>query len=301
MWSHRLAVALAASTFLLLLVGGVVTTTGAALAVPDWPTTYGYPLFLYPWSKMVGGIFWEHSHRLLGSVVGLLTVALALLLGLTEPRRWLRWLGAAAVLLVSLQGVLGGLRVVLVTETLAVLHGAIAPAFFALTVGLALFTSREWAAARDAAPAAGALGLRRLALVTTAGIALQIVLGATLAHLGWRLDAHLAGALLLAVLAPWLAARVLRRHAGQPRLARPALGLVGLVALQLLLGGGTYLVRLTGLELLPVAAVAIPVAHRLAGALLLAAGLVLTLRLYRLRPAEAPAVGGGLVSQRVPA
>jgi len=258
-------------------------------------------MFLYPWSKMVGGIFWEHSHRLIGSAVGLLTVALAVVLGVTEPRRWLRWLGVAAVAVVSLQGVLGGLRVVLVTETLAVLHGALAPAFFALTVGLGLWTSREWTAAPDAAPAAGTLLLRRLALLTTAGIYLQIVLGAALAHLGQRLDAHLAGAVLLAVLVPLLAARILRRHADRPGLVRPALALVGLVAFQLLLGLGTYLVRLTGAELSPVAVVAIPVAHRLGGALLLAAGLVLTLRLYRLHPGEAPAVERGLVSQRVPA
>lgn len=302
MWSHRLAIVLSGATFILILFGGLVTSTGAALAVPDWPTTFGYPMFLYPWSRMVGGIFYEHSHRLIGSVVGLLTVALALLLWIAEPRRWLRWLGVVAVAGVSVQGVLGGLRVVLLQGTLAILHGALAPAFFGLTVGLALFTSREWAAPRDAVRAAEALPLRRLALLTTGVIYLQIVLGAWLTHLGQRLDAHLGGAALLALLVPWLAARVLRRHADQPRLVRPAAGLLGLLTLQLLLGLGAYLVRFTGLELPPFAALAFPVAHRLVGALLFAAGLLLTLRVYRLLPSRTPvAVERGLLSQRAPA
>ncbi|MBI2878677.1 MAG: COX15/CtaA family protein [Candidatus Rokubacteria bacterium] len=299
-WSHRLAVLLCLATLVLLLVGGVVTTTGAALAVPDWPTTFGYPMFLYPWSKMAGGIFWEHSHRLIGSVVGLLTVALALLLGLTERRRWLRWLGVAAVVLVSVQGVLGGLRVVLLKETLAGLHGVLAPAFFALTVGLALVTSRGWVEpAGEPVPAPEALGLSRLALLTTGGIYLQIALGAWLTHLGGPLAPHLAGAAGLALLGPVLGARVLGRHAAEPRLVRPAVLLVGLLALQLLLGLGAYLVRFAALP--PLAALAAPIAHRLAGALLLATGLVLTLRILRLRPAGARGVEGGWLSQRIPA
>ncbi|MBM4296282.1 MAG: cytochrome oxidase assembly protein, partial [Deltaproteobacteria bacterium] len=112
-WPHRLAVILACATFPLLFIGGLVTSLGVGLAVPDWPTTFGYNMILYPWSKMVGGIFYEHSHRLVASTVGLLTIALALIFWFYEPRRWLRWLGAAALALVIVQGVLGGLRVVL--------------------------------------------------------------------------------------------------------------------------------------------------------------------------------------------
>src|SRR5574342_1275515 len=110
-WPHRIAVVLACATFPLLFIGGLVTSKGAGLAVPDWPTTFGYNMFLYPWSKMVGGIFYEHSHRLIGSAVGFLTILLAVVLWYRESRQWLGWLGIVALAVVIAQGVLGGLRV----------------------------------------------------------------------------------------------------------------------------------------------------------------------------------------------
>src|SRR5262245_5852427 len=96
-WPHRLALVLAWATFPLLFIGGLVTSLGVGMAVPDWPTTFGYNMFLYPWSKMIGGIFYEHSHRLVASAVGLLTIGLALTFWVYERRRWLRWLGVAAL------------------------------------------------------------------------------------------------------------------------------------------------------------------------------------------------------------
>ena len=138
---HYLAVVNAVATLLLLFVGGLVTSKGAGLAVPDWPTTFGANPFLYPWSKMAGDIFYEHSHRLLASAVGLLTILLAFVLWLREPRRWLRRLGIAALALVIIQGVLGGLRVVLLEQTLAIIHACFAQGFFALAVSLVLFTA----------------------------------------------------------------------------------------------------------------------------------------------------------------
>ncbi|HVN86635.1 MAG TPA: COX15/CtaA family protein, partial [Candidatus Binatia bacterium] len=138
-WAHRLAVLTAAATVLLIFIGGLVTNTGSALAVPDWPTTFGYNMFLYPWSKMVGGIFYEHVHRLIASLVGSLTLTLAVLLWAFEPRHWLRGLGVAALIAVAVQGILGGLRVVLAQETLAIVHGAFAHAFFGLVAAIALF------------------------------------------------------------------------------------------------------------------------------------------------------------------
>ena len=123
-WPHRLAVILVCATFPLLFIGGLVTSMGAGLAVPDWPTTFGYHMFLYPWSKMVGGIFYEHSHRLVASFVGLLTIALAATFWLREKRAWLRWLGLATLALVIAQGVMGGLRVIWLQNTLAIVHAA---------------------------------------------------------------------------------------------------------------------------------------------------------------------------------
>src|SRR3989337_4578620 len=137
---HHVALVNAVTTLLLLFIGGLVTSKGAGLAVPDWPTTFGYNMFLYPWSKMVGNIFYEHSHRLVASAVGVLTIVLALSLWLQERRKWLRWLGALALALVVLQGGLGGLRVTLLEQSLAIVHASLAQAFFALVVTLALFT-----------------------------------------------------------------------------------------------------------------------------------------------------------------
>ena len=138
LWPHRLAVVLGCATFSLLFIGGLVTSKGAGLAVPDWPTTFGYNMFLYPWPEMVGNILYEHSHRLVASCVGLLTIVLAVALWFGERRTWLRWLGVTALLVVIAQGILGGLRVVLRQDTFAILHACLAQAFFALTVGLAL-------------------------------------------------------------------------------------------------------------------------------------------------------------------
>src|SRR5262245_65461932 len=103
-WPRRLALMTAIATLPLLFVGGLVTSTGAGLAVPDWPTTFGYNMFLYPWSKMIGGIFYEHSHRLIGSVVGFLTILLAVTLWYKESRQWLRWLGIVGLGAVIAQG-----------------------------------------------------------------------------------------------------------------------------------------------------------------------------------------------------
>ena len=301
-WAHRLAVALCVATLVLILFGGLVTNTGAALAVPDWPTTFGYNMFFFPPSKMVGGILYEHSHRLLGAAVGLLTIALTATLWVSERRLWLRWLGVTAVIAVSVQGVLGGLRVVLVQDVIAIVHGALAQAFFGLAVCLALCTSREWAAPAAPASSADAIRLRRLALLTTGVVYLQIVFGAFLTHLGKWLDGHLLGAAALALLVPALARRLRNGHAG-PALRRPAQALVGLLLLQLLLGLGAYLARYAGmsLSLTPSAALMFPVMHRLTGGLLLAASLVLTLRAHRLLAPSQSRKVRHFLSQEVPA
>lgn len=282
-WPHRIAVANACATFLLILAGGLVTNTGSGLAVPDWPTTFGENMFLFPWSKMVGGIFFEHSHRLLGSAVGLLTLTLGVLLWIREPRRWVRWLGAGAVGAVLLQGTLGGLRVVLVQERLAVAHGMLAQAFFALMVSVALFTSPAWTRmpARALPAEAGRVG--RLSLLVTVLLYLQIFFGALLTHMGARLDAHLATAGAIAVLVLTLGAQVARRRADLPGLARPVILFGGLLTLQLFLGFGAYLGRFTGVAL-PLGQLSVllfPVAHRLNAGLLLVTSLVLMLRAFR--------------------
>jgi cytochrome c oxidase assembly protein subunit 15 len=282
-WPHRIAVTLACATLPLLFIGGLVTSLGAGLAVPDWPTTFGYNMFLYPWSKMIGGIFYEHSHRLVASFVGLLTVALAFLLWFRERRTWMRWLGVGALGLVIVQGILGGLRVILLQHTLAIIHACFAQAFFAFAVCLAVFTSPQWQGQPEQTPVADGGRLRRLCAVTTGFIYLQLIFGAVLRHTGERVDAHLLFAGLVALHIILVLLRVMRTHADQGTLVRPASALAILLFVQLMLGTVSYLGKFTALLSLPLAAlVGLTTLHLVIGALMLAASVVLTLRAYRL-------------------
>jgi len=279
--AHRLAVTTAAATCVLIVFGGLVTNTGAALAVPDWPTTFGHNMFLFPWSGMVGGVFYEHSHRLLGALVGLLTLALAAALWPRGGR--LRVLGIVAVVAVIAQGIIGGLRVVLLTDALAMVHGPLAQAFFALVVALALVTS-----ARMANPAPAVDGATRgLTLAAAVLVYLQIVFGAFLTHAG-RIDLHLIGAAAVFVLVPVVTARL--RRTGDAVAAPAARLLLALLGLQLLLGVGSYLARFSAIWIPggQLTMLVLPVAHRLAGGLILAAAVVLAVRvLAAARPAPA--------------
>lgn len=283
-WLHRFALVTAGATFLLIVAGGIVTSTGAGLAVPDWPTTFGHNMLLYPWSKMVGGILFEHSHRLIGAGVGLLTIALAVWLWIAEPPGWLRWLGIVAVVAVVVQGVLGGLRVVLLERTLAVVHAAAAQAFFALIIGVVFFTSQEGRGQVRKSPASDATRLRGLALLTMGCLYVQMILGAVLRHTGSGIGAHLFFAALVTVLVLSLAGCVLRDHARQPKLVRPMILLSGLLFLQLVLGVASYLVKFTphAVALSSLGVVALTTTHVAMGALMLATSLVLTLRVYRI-------------------
>jgi cytochrome c oxidase assembly protein subunit 15 len=299
-WLHRLALLTVGTTLLLIAVGGVVTSMGAGLAVPDWPTTFGYHMFLFPWSRMVGGILAEHSHRLIGSVVGLLTLTLAAWLWTVESRGWLRWLGLAAVVVVIVQGVLGGLRVVLLERTLAVIHAALAQAFFALVVSLAFFTSEEGRGEWPRILHRDAGRLRHLVLLTVGVVYLQMILGAMLRHTAVGLGVHLFGALLLTSLVFVLGGRILRRRAQQAKLVRPALLLGGLLVAQLILGLGSYWGKSGTLASAwpPIALVTITAAHVATGALMLGTCLVLTLRIHRWLAPQTPLAVREFVSAR---
>jgi len=177
-WLHRFAWSLASLTLFLICSGGMVTSKGVGLAVPDWPTTFGYNMFLFPVSQWVGGIFFEHTHRLIASTVGFLTVVLAIWLWRAESRRWLRMLGLAALAAVILQGVLGGLRVTMLKDEIGIFHACLAQAFLALLVLIAIATSRWWSRLQGRSPSA----LVWLPLVTTIVIYAQLALGATMRH-----------------------------------------------------------------------------------------------------------------------
>jgi cytochrome c oxidase assembly protein subunit 15 len=175
---HRFACFCAGSVLFLICIGGLVTSHEAGMSVPDWPNSYGYNMFLFPWNDWVGGIFFEHSHRLAATGVGTLTVILAVWLCFQE-RVWLRWMGAGAVLLVILQGVIGGLRVVWSLDWLGVPHALLAQSFFIYMSLIALFTSRWWIETRTGFTPPKWTG-RALAVCVL--IFFQLFLGATMRH-----------------------------------------------------------------------------------------------------------------------
>lgn len=283
-WLHRFARLAVGATFLLIVIGGIVTSTESGLAVPDWPTTFGYNMFLYPLSEMVGGVLYEHSHRLMGSLVGLLTVGLFIMVVVKDSRTWLRWLGFIAFIGVIVQGVLGGLRVTQLSLLLAMVHACLAQAFFALLCGIAWWTSRE--ARLEIAPTGGQNGegrkLRRLSLITTCLIYVQLIFGAILRHTGNRLDAHLLFAFLVTLHIFLLARRMWQAETATPLKSEPTV-LVGLLAIQLMLGTGAFFVKLTafGETVSTWLTVVITTGHVAVGALMLVTSFVLTLKIYR--------------------
>lgn len=274
----------AGATFLLIVIGGIVTSTDSGLAVPDWPTTFGYNMFRYPLSEMVGGILYEHSHRLMGSLVGILTIGLLVLILAKDSRKWLKWLGLAALIAVIVQGVLGGLRVTQINRNFAIVHACLAQAFFALLCGIAWFTSRDWR--RDIKTTTGetARKLRRLSLITTCLIYMQLIFGAILRHTGSRLDAHLLFAFLVALHIFLLARRMLAVDSELDGIGQSMpLLLLGLLVVQLMLGTGAFFAKLTafGETFATALTVTITTAHVAVGALMLVSSFVLTLKIYR--------------------
>lgn len=175
---RRFVWVLAALTLFLICSGGMVTSKNAGLAVPDWPTTFGYNMFLFPVSQWVGGIFFEHSHRLIASAIGFLTIVLAVWLWRSETRRWLRVLGFAALAAVIVQGVLGGLRVTMLKDEIGIFHACLAQAFLALLVFIGVATTRSWTRTKGQLPSA----VVWLPLVTTILIYVQLGLGASMRH-----------------------------------------------------------------------------------------------------------------------
>jgi cytochrome c oxidase assembly protein subunit 15 len=295
MWLHRYATLVSSATVLLIVAGGLVTSTGSGLAVPDWPTTYGWSMFTFPLDKMVGGIFYEHSHRLIASAVGFLTIVLAAWIWIEDPRRWVRRLAIVALGAVILQGLLGGITVLfLLPDAISIAHAGTAQIFFCLTVAISLFTSQGWSSRPVAA--IDDRRLRQIAGLTTVAVYVQILLGATVRHTGaglaipdfplvfggllppsWTAPvaihfAHRVGAIVatLAVLAA--AGHVVYHHSRRPELLRPAMTLVLLVMVQVTLGGLVIWSR---------RGIAINTAHVVVGALVLATSLILTLRSCR--------------------
>lgn len=309
---HAYAVVTGFATFLLIIAGGLVTSTDSGLAVPDWPLSYG---MLFP--PMVGGIFYEHGHRMIAGTVGLMMLALTLWVWRREARPWVRNLAVAALATVVVQAILGGITVLwFLPPAVSTSHLGTAMLFFGLVTALAVTTSRGWSSVDAREPVGGRFPLPRLALLTTLVVYVQILLGAAMRHTGAGLAcpdfplcngellpavtsaalalhlSHRAGAVLITVLVLWLAERAWARHPDVPELRRPALAAVALVGFQVLLGALSVLSELS---------VGTTTAHVAGGALLLCSLVVLTLRAYR-RLEPFPALPKRIAaSRRVPA
>ncbi len=287
---HRFAVLCAAATFILIFVGGLVTSTGSALAVPDWPLAYGR---LVP--KLVGGVRFEYGHRVVAGVVVMLTIVLAFWIAMVERRSWVRKTAFAAAGLIVLQAILGGITVLyLLPLPIAVAHAGTAQALFCLMVAMALFTNPKFGTGPQLRGDSGRSGTATLATITTAVVYTQILIGAVMRHLGAGLAipdfptsfghlvppfagigidvnfAHRCGAVVVSVLVLWTVARVLSRYRDRPELTHPALLLLGLLLLQVSLGAMTIWSGRAVLQ---------TTAHVAVGAGVLATSLALTIRL----------------------
>jgi cytochrome c oxidase assembly protein subunit 15 len=243
-WLVSFAWTASLATLLLIAIGGLVTGFRAGMAVPDWPNTYGSNMFLYPLAKMTGGVFYEHAHRLLGSLVGLTTLVLAILLSIDR-----RSIGALVLvwlvgLCVLLQGVMGGLRVTDNSTHLAVIHGFFAHAILAGMVGVAVLLASRRHSPEDSS--SGALPNETdgfLATLLVLAILGQTLLGTLVRQMDVGLMIHLTAAMFVAILAILVGVRLwgLYPHIGV--FARGGVALMAVVILQLILGGISLVYR----------------------------------------------------------
>jgi cytochrome c oxidase assembly protein subunit 15 len=315
---HLYALIVAVSTAVLIFAGGLVTSTGSGLSVPDWPNTYGWFMFSFPLEKMVGGIRYEHSHRLIASTVGFLILVLAFWLWRVEPRKWVQRLGVIALAAVITQGILGGITVLwFLPDPISIAHASLAQIVFCLTAAIAVFTSPGWNKGPSAA--VDDRVLQKIATITTGWIYLQIVIGATMRHTDAGLAipdfplafgqlipphwdakiaihfAHRIGALVAAALIIATTAHVFVHHRRRRGLVAPSALLLVLLGAQVTLGALTVL---TGKHYI------INSLHVVTGAFVLVTSLVLTLRSYRdrfaaagMHPSHADAPGRRMASR----
>lgn len=283
---HWYAAFTAACTLLLVVAGALVTSNDAGLAVPDWPLSYGSLL-----PPMVGGIFWEHGHRMIATLVGLLTIGLAVWIGRADDRPWMRKLGWIALAAVVAQGVLGGITVIFfLPRPVSISHASLAQLFFCLTVSLALFTSRWWHQDLTELEDTASPSLRKLTVTMAAIVFLQLVLGAAFRHKALGILPHILWAVAVLGMSVKLGRTVRQRFSTVAGLRQPAVLLSALVGFQILLGSATFWSRLIGAGFpQPILlVVGLTVAHVAVGALTLAAAVVLALCTFRLtRPVAA--------------
>ncbi len=260
-----------------------MTSNEAGLSVPDWPTSFGS---LYRIPPLIGGVKFEHGHRMLAEFIGLLTIGLAIWTQKVDQRRWMRILGWSALGTVIAQGMLGGLTVLFyLPPAISTAHATLGQTFFCIMVSIAFFTSRSWVEAPvavirpDARP-----HLTTLSLLTVAAVWLQLILGAAFRHSGIRLLPHIIGAAVVFCMVNWLAVSTLKRHRETPQLATPAAVLLVLLTVQITLGLASYITRVLWSQAAaaPLASMVVAtVAHVACGALVLVTTVILAIQIHR--------------------
>ena len=280
---HRFAVLTACVTFLLIIAGALVTSNDAGLSVPDWPTSFGS---IYKIPRMVGGVRFEHTHRMVAETVGLLTIILTIWMFRAEKRRWLRYLTLAGLFAVIVQGILGGITVLYFLPPLvSSAHAALAQTYFSLTVLIAMFTGQRWI---EEVPRVE-LDSRRPSLITLTWLSIfvlyvQLLLGAMFRHKGMSWWPHVMHAAIVAIVLSWTAIRALSVYSHIPAVKKPAVTMLSLMIAQLCLGFTAFLTRVawghdTVQPEFPM--VISTVTHVAVGALLLATAFVLAVQVWR--------------------
>lgn len=291
-----LALTTALTTLPLIFMGGLVTSRDAGMAVPDWPGTFGYNMFTFPWSKMVGDVFYEHGHRLIGSVVGLLTITLTVWTAVTETRSRVKLLTYLALVAVCVQGLMGGLRVTMTqSETFgpyvmgfAIFHGIFAQAFLVLIFLIVWMHSKSWLQAPKPQTHTNAEIVQRMTLTLVAVTAVQLLLGAILRHTGRLAHAHIFMAVAVLATVAQVYRTIHRELPRQSRFTGFVNGLVVLLGAQVLLGSLAFLAlpemgyfRNSSMILFGV-----PTLHQVTGAFILVVASFLAIQCQRLLTLE---------------
>lgn len=273
----------ACATFLLIVAGALVTSNDAGLSVPDWPTTFGS---FYKMPHMVGGVKFEHGHRMVAEFVGLLTIVIAVWTWRADRRRWIKFLAIAALGTVIAQGILGGLTVLFfLPPAVSSAHAALAQTFFCIAVSIAMFTGRRWIQEQ---PEVEFDSLRpslvTLTLLSIFVLYVQLILGAMFRHHGMSWWPHVLNAVLVAIVLTWTAVRALSLYSHIDAVKRPAIIMLSLMVGQLCLGFLAFLTRVAwGRDAvqpeLPM--VISTVSHVAVGALLLATAVILAIQVWR--------------------
>lgn len=286
-WPHRLAVALSLATVFLIFVGGLVTSTDSGLAVPDWPLSYGQ--FMPP---MIGGIFYEHGHRMVATFIGFLTICLAVLVQRKENRTWVKKAAWGALALVIVQGLLGGMTVLLrLPRPVSIAHACTAQTFLSLITALAIWTSPFWSSGAQRTESPSRIPLHHLGTGLFATLFVQLILGAVVRHIGWGITLHIACGLLAAVLVGWIWIRSLRSPEPHRFLVLTT-ALVITIAIQISLGFATYFILGHEFSVIPPPfwSTLLITFHVMTGAVLLALSVVYALAVHRTKPDGSPSL-----------